>query len=545
MIPLEHPSWWIDKCVNDLYFLCRCVLQTLEDGTPGFKDLYHPTHRRMTDFLTKYAVEGQHCILLFPRHWIKSYIITCGWAMQRIMKNALTSKRESFLFSHAVEPRAIALKGRIKHNLLYNGFLKTLLSMTNPEVAKQLINPKDTAELWTKEEDRVWGNVLMTGAVEKTLESTHFNIHIGDDLVVKENSKTTGQLNKVEDWWKLARPLLSPGGIEILVGTRYGFDDLYGRLIDKFIKPEKNYNLKSPIVELHRDNWHLLQADCWEDQENEKGSTYPIKFPEKELKRLEIEMGDEFSYQYRNAPIAKGTRKYKRGDFHYYDEADIPKIVNTVFLLDVTDKDKETSDYTGMVVVDIGVDKKAYIRMARRKKVTDSALIDEICKVAPHYNPATINVESTKFLTILELMELLVPKKLSDGDIPQGYREFVKTLPHIISELKHRGRNKFVRIENMHGYVERGTILFPRRGAEDLIEELLRLRAWKTDDTADAFGYLQDVLVFPQKTDPERVFIVPERLKKSGEQIEREEWERYKKDCYADGAFPPNVDDIW
>ena len=540
---ISNPYEWIDGCINDLYLMCRCVLQTIEDGTPGFKDLYRPTHKRITDFLTKYAVAGQHCILLFPRHWLKSYLISCGWVMQRLMKNALSGTREAFLFSHAVEPRAVALKGRIKHNLLYNDFFKLLLSLTNPEVAKQITDPENTAEIWTKEEDRIWGNTLMTGAVEKTLESTHFNVHIGDDLVVRENSNTSTQLDKVENWWKLARPLLSPNGIEILVGTRYGFDDLYGRLIEKFIKPEKDYNLKSPIVELHRDNWHLLQADCWEDQENETGSTFPILFPEKELKRLKEEMGDEFSYQYRNDPIAKGKRKYKRDKFVYYDDNVIPLIVNTVYLLDVTDKEKETSDYTGNVIADIGVDKKVYIRKAWREKITDRNLIDRLCEVAPHYNPGTIAIESTKYETILELLEIIVPQKIKCGDIPDGYREFVATLPHICRELKHRGRPKIIRIENMHGYVEDGTILFPRYGAEDLIEELLRLGSWKTDDTADAFGYLQDVLVFPEKTDPERVTLSDSRKKKSNAEIETEDWEKYKDDAFFGNAR--ESDDLW
>jgi len=351
-------------------------------------------------------------------------------------------------------------------------------------------------------------------------------------------------LTKVEDWWKLARPLLSPDGIEILVGTRYGFDDLYGRLIDRFIKPEKDYHLKSPIVELHRDNWHLLQADCWEDQKNETGSTFPYLFPEKKLKRLQIEMGDEFSYQYRNDPIAKGSHKYKRGDFQYYEEADLPLIVNTVFLLDVTDKDKETSDYTGFLVVDIGSDGKAYIRMAKRKKITDKKLIEEMCRVAPRYNPATIAIESTKYGTIQELMEIMVPQILRVGSVPDGYREFVSTLPHICSELRHRGRPKKVRIENMHGYVEDGTILFPRNGAEDLIEELLRLGSWKTDDTADAFGYLQDVLVFPDKLDPGRVTLSLEKKEKTLKEKEEQCWEQYKKDVYM-GNNPWDEENLW
>jgi hypothetical protein len=492
-------------------------------------------HGRISRFLKENAYEGQNLILLLPRHWIKSYFINCGWTMQRLLQNALSGRREGFLFSHAIEPNAIRLKGRIKHNLLYNEFLRGLLSLTNPEVAKQIDDPENTAELWTKEEDIIFGNRLMVGAVEKTLESQHFDIHIGDDLVVSGNSSTQMQIEKVKTWWKLARALLSPKGIEILIGTRYNFDDLYGFLIQKYVKPKKDYWLEAPVVEAHHGNWHLLQGDCWEDQEKETGSTFPVMFPEEKLKRLQIELEDEFHYQYRNTPIVRGQQKYKRDWFRRYNEGRIPKIVNTVMLLDVTDKEKMTSDFTGMVIADIGVDKKVYIRKGERRKVTDRNLIDWICEVAPHYNPATIAIESTKYETILELMEIVIPQKLRCGDIPEGYREFVATLPHICRELKHRGRPKLIRIENMCGYVQDGTILFPTDGADHLMEELLRLGSWKTDDTADAFGYLQDVLVFPNKKDPERTYIVPERLRKSPAERESDDWEQYKNDAYLGG----------
>ena len=527
---LSSASWWIEKACRDLYFLCRCILQTLEDPTPGYKDLYYPTHKRMCDFLEKYANPGQRCLILFPRHWIKSYIVSTGWSMQRLLRNAVSGKRDTFLLSHAVEPRAISLKGRLKHNLLYNDLLRTLLSAANPEVAKQLADPVNTAELWTKEEDRIWGNVLMTGAVEKTLESTHFSIHIGDDLVVRENSRTTQQLEKVKNWWKLTRSLLSPGGTEILVGTRWGFDELYGYLIDKFLKPKKNYNLEAPIVEVHRGNFHLLQATCWTDPIKKTGSTFPILFPEKKLYELREELEDEFPYQYESDPIAKGDQKYKRNHFKRYRFEDIPQIVYTVVLIDVTGKEKEQSNYTGIVVVDIGVDRKAYIRMGVRKKITNRNLIDWLCENIPQYNPATICMESTAYTTILELMELVIPQKLRRNEIPEGYRKVVSRFPFMCSELKHGGRPKKIRIENMHGYVEDGTVLFPHQGAEDLIDELLRLGSWGKDDIADAFGYLQDKLTFPEKTDPERVLIVPERLKLSDEEREKKDWEQYKKD---------------
>lgn len=544
---IADPREWIDLGCKDLYFLNRCILQTQESKAQGFQDLYPPMHGRIAKFLENHAYEEQNLLILLPRHWIKSYFINCGWTMQRLMKNALSGKRENFLFSHAVEPLAIRLKSRIKHNLRYNKFLRGLLSITSPEVAKQIDDPENTAELWTKEEDIIFGNRLMTGAVEKVLESQHFDVHIGDDLVVSGNSKTQTQLDKVKTWWQLARALLSPKGIEILIGTRYNFDDLYGFLIEKYLKPEKNYFLEEPVVEVHNGNWHLLQGDCWEDQEKETGSTFPTMYPEAKLKRLQIDMGDEFPYQYRNTPIARGQQKFKRDDFQYYEnDSKIPDIVNTVVLLDVTDKEKETSDFTGMVVADLGVDKHGYIRKGERKKVTDANLIDWMCRDIPKYNPATIAIESTKYETIVELMEFIIPEKLRGDDIPEGYREFVATMPHICRELKHRGRPKKIRVENMHGYVQTGEILFPRNGADHLIEELLRLGSWKTDDTADAFGYLQDVLVYPQKSDPEKVVLFSKREKMTPTEREEDDWEQYRKDVYL-GSTPAmeDIEDAW
>lgn len=540
---LTSPEWWIHKCVEDLYFLCRCVLQTLEDPTPGFKDLYYPTHNKICQFIQEYAVEKQKNLVLMPRNWLKSYIVTCGWTIQTILRNWVEGKRASFLISNATVSNAKEFLARIKYNFQYNEFFRGLASTINPELAHQLKDPENNAERWTLDEIQVLGNRIECGSVEGNLVSRHYWCMINDDLVNLENSRTKEQLMKTIEWWRLARSLLLPHGVEINIGTRWNFDDVYGHIIDKFIKPGKDYHIGKPIVELHTGGYNLLQMDCWSDVEKETGSTYPILFPEEKLKQLQIEQEDDFYGQYRNDPAAKGTTKYKRDWIRYYEEKDIPKIVNTVMLLDVTDKEKMTSDYTGMVIIDIGVDKKAYIRKGERKKKTDRNLIDWICDVAPRFNPATIAIESTKYETIVELMEIVIPQKLRNGDIPPGYKEFVATLPHICRELKHRGRPKKIRVENMCGYVQDGTVLFPRHGADDLIEELLRFGSWTTDDTADAFGYLQDVLVFPEKSDPEKVFIVPERLKKSPTQIEREQWEQYKLDSYI--GENPFDEDLW
>jgi len=96
----------------------------------------------------------------------------------------------------------------------------------------------------------------------------------------------------------------------------------------------------------------------------------------------------------------------------------------------------------------------------------------------------------------------------------------------------------------MHGYVKDKIVLFPRNGAEDLIEELLRLGSWRVDDTCDAFGYLQDVLVFPTKTDPERISLFSERAKKTPAEREEEDWGQYKRDVYL-GDNLGDETDLW
>ena len=106
---LSDPAWWRESILTDLYHLCRNVLITLEDTSPGFKDLYDKTHKRICSFVEKYAQPGHECLILCPRGWLKSYIITCGWLIQRVLRNIISGKREIWLLANAVEINALEL----------------------------------------------------------------------------------------------------------------------------------------------------------------------------------------------------------------------------------------------------------------------------------------------------------------------------------------------------------------------------------------------------------------------------------------------------
>jgi len=120
---LKDIDWWRDKCLNDLYFLCRVVLQTLEQPTPGYKDLYKPTHKHITTFVQENAKPEQRLLILCPRGWVKTYIITIGYTIQRILRNLVNKSGDTVLISNATFTNAQMFLNKIKYNFQYNELL--------------------------------------------------------------------------------------------------------------------------------------------------------------------------------------------------------------------------------------------------------------------------------------------------------------------------------------------------------------------------------------------------------------------------------------
>jgi hypothetical protein len=530
---LRDPDLFIQRCLNDLYFLCRAILCTLEDSKPGFKDLYYPTHQRICSFVQNYATEGQKLLILTPRGWVKSYVITVGWTVQRLLRNLTAGNREHQLISNATLPNAKNFLEKIKYNIQYNDLLRGLFKQFLP------IDPEADAEKWTQDFFQLGGNLVEVGSVEGNLVSRHYKIMINDDLVNKDNSNSKEQLMKTLDWWRLSQSLLLPNGIEINIGTRWAYDDLYGYFIDTFVKPDYKYmDAGKPIVEIHKDNYHMLWMDCWADPPNESGSTFPTLFPEKKLKEYQAQLKERFNGQYRNNPLALGKNPFREEWFSRWNQLDLPPVRNTVMIIDPSGKAQIDSDYTGIVVAHISSDKKVYIDHGKRYMITDKALAEWIIFNAPRWKPDSIFIEDSKYNSIYELLEILIPQLNRMGRISKDDYEYVKTIPYILQEVRPAGRPKPVRIRHLTGFFENGQFLLPHNGAEDLEEELIRFPSTK-DDVIDAMAYILDVLVYPRPDDPVKV-------SKTFEDKEEEEWDDYKDICLVGGEIRrEDFDDLY
>ncbi|MCK7532367.1 MAG: hypothetical protein MZV63_15705 [Marinilabiliales bacterium] len=232
-----------------------------------------------------------------------------GWTVQRLLRNLTAGRREHQLISNATLPNAKNFLEKIKYNIQYNDLMRGLFKGLLPA------DPEADAEKWTQDCFQVGGNLVEVGSVEGNLVSRHYKIMINDDLVNKDNSNTKEQLLKTLDWWRLSQSLLLSNGIEINIGTRWAYDDLYGYFIDSFIKPEFKYmESGKPMVEIHKGNYHMLWMDCWSDPVNERGSTFPTLFSEEKLKEYQAQLKERFNGQYRNNPwLSERTRSKKNG----------------------------------------------------------------------------------------------------------------------------------------------------------------------------------------------------------------------------------------
>lgn len=516
---LTDVNFWREKCLNDLFFLCRVVLQTLESPTPGYKDLYKPTHKVMADFVTENA-KPEHNVLLFcPRGWVKSYVITIGFTIQKILQNLISGSGDTILISNATLGNSQMFLKKIKYNFEYNELLRRLF----PEIPRE---PEKEAKRWTMNEIELGRTLVEVGSVEGNLVSRHYSILINDDLVNKDNCSTPEQINKVIDWWKLARSLLESKGTEIIIGTRWHYDDVYGYILQNFmgfdVETYKKHR-EHPIVRVDKDNYHYLRLVCWQDPINEKGSTFPTLFPEEKLHRIKREQGEHFNTQYLNDPIAAGEQIFKQSWVHYWQRGELPDVRNTYLLVDPSGKDTDSSDRTGMVVVSAGCDKRFYVQYARGEKKTDLQAVEWMLEIASYYQPIMIGIEENKFEVYRDLAGYLIPQMKKMGKIAKGSEAYISSCLNIMFPLRHRNRPKEIRVKNLTGWFEAGNILLPPTGATDLKNELMFFGRTRYDDVVDALAYILDVGVFPSPNSPP---VKP--LLTSGENFSEEEkkfWE--------------------
>lgn len=465
---------------EDLYFLGRQVL--------GYTDMSPKLHRRMTNHITN-ARKPKHAkfrLTLVPRGSLKSSCITVGFGIQQVIRDPDTRGLIASEEFETAKKFLAEIKGHMEENPEFIKHYGNLVGKKKWSESEIIVS---TRKRWRKEP------TITAAGIDVTKVGLHYDWIIIDDPHSRKNVNTPEQIAKVKEWYRLVLSLLDPGGILIVIGTRWHYDDLYGWLIQLEREREEAGR---------RRRFRILEADAFDgtlaDLRNGRVTTDRLLWPERlDADYLLDQLIDQgpyiFSCHYRNRPIDDETAKFKKSWLRFID----PQVLTSGQLgpskfYQVVDpaRDEDGKDYTVISTFQVLANWQTIIREVRRGKWDEDETIDQMIRAYKLWKPKKIGFEAVAF-------QKTYARFIKREVIRKGLR-----LP--IIELKPDTRvTKRMRILSLVPYVKEGFILFPGESVEKLkgnlalaADEMLRYPKVANDDILDTMAYLDQLISRPQ-----------------------------------------------
>lgn len=433
----------------------------------GYKDLNN-IHQDLCSFLVD---DGLFKLILMPRYTFKSSIATIGYCLFNLVREPNTriliysdasTKAEGFLTSIKAH-----IEGKVSGSVWRKemGPWETDIKSGKWSGSQISIDLRDT----THPEPNV-----DTGGIETTKVGFHYDIIIFDDIVSNINVTTSAQMEKVYNCYRTALSLLVPlKGKVVIIGTRWNFGDMYGRLI---AESEEGGGFKTLIIDGENDKKYGkycfssigLTKDFIDQKRKDTGSYLT-------------------SCLYKNNPIDDETATFKSRDFSFYGDIKPDDLYITM----TCDPAGQGEDYTAITVV--GTDNKMDLHILEiiNEHLLPDGIIDKLISLSIKYKIQMLGLETNFFRGMLK-QELDRRIDIERADNPKftlfGVKEFEAS--------SRRGEGKNNRIMALQPYHERGALKFPGKRLELLEKEfkelsiqMLQFPHSAHDDILDALAY--------------------------------------------------------
>lgn len=319
------------------------------------------------------------------------------------------------------------------------------------------------------------GSMICTGA-GGAITGRGADLLIIDDPV--KNDAEAGSptyRDSVYEWFRAtAFTRLEPGGMLVLLMTRWHEDDLAGRLLRD--EPDKYRLLNFPAFAEEGDELNRKPGE----------PLWPERYNRDMLKEIRQTLGEySFSALYMQKPAPASGGIFKRKHCRYFDEQpghyvleDGRSVLKSGVLVtaacDLAVTVGAKSDYTVLIVGGTTRDGDLLILDIIREKIEGAGHLDMLRRVYSRHRPALIGIEAVQYqisLVQAAAAEGLPVKKL----VPFG--------------------DKLARALPAAAKMEAGKVFF-RRNAPwlgELLDELLKFPNARRDDQVDAFAYLCDI----------------------------------------------------
>ncbi len=368
-----------------------------------------------------------------------------------------------------------------------------LLGLTQSLAHQYLINIKRELESNTtlqddlgpfKEETDEWGGsslVIPKYGARITAVSTEQSIRgvrhlqyrpdviIADDIEDLQSVRTQESRDKTYEWFK--GDILPAGGPDtkvVVIGNLLHEDSLIRRL--------KGEIESGTMKGIYRE-FPLIHEKL--------GVLWPGKYPdEKAIEEERSKLSDELSWQreFMLKIVPAEDQVIKREWIQRYENDEFPSFENdqyswTKIGIDLAISEKSSADYTAMVIGSFFGqygNSKLYIHAYPVNERLDfPATLDKAKILADTANPGRKS-------------QLLIEDVAYQRALPQQLRRYW----YDAKGVNIRGMDKRTRLSLLSQFIKDGKILFPRKGAEKLIEQIVGFGAEAHDDLVDAFTIL-------------------------------------------------------
>lgn len=436
---LKRARW---MCRTDLHFLCTEVL--------GYRDIRVDVHGPVLNIVQKFPLPlaehitnvdivkpnfirylphkdlyslpgGRRVLLLDPRSGLKTTINAISHSIQWL----LNYPHIAVAIIQSSDQKAQDIIKEIKYHFQYNQRFREIFPDYCPQKGisdwgnmNGFTLPNKIAVCEALRASPHKEPSVMSGSIDKGLAGYHFDVMKFSDIVEPNNTRTSQQIENVCFQFAMQENLLvRPDSWIDVEGTRYHHADLYGRIIDGWLKasPEdrkwrihvRGCYLKDTYGQPRQYTPDELALPFAHDDKGQFISWWPDRFPVTllESERVDPARSEEvFATQRLNDPIAmQGSRrpfpvndKYpvmiSRDDF-----ARVPIAYYTISI-DTADTQNVRSNFT---VFSVGAwDKygRCYICEIVREKFLPDEIVKKLFELNKKYRPRTVFIEETAFV---------------------------------------------------------------------------------------------------------------------------------------------------
>jgi predicted phage terminase large subunit-like protein len=298
---------------------------------------------------------------------------------------------------------------------------------------------------------------------------------------------------KVHEWFKAtAYTRLEPGGIFVIIMTRWHEDDLCGRILKEFNIREVNKDFLSrmdifdqsenPINEvlLEDEEWLLLKLPAIAKENDPLGrllgeALWWQRYPLNRLESTRIAIGSYwFSALYQQSPSPAGGSIFRRRDFRYFEcENDIYTLNNsydeenrksfrfdecTIFaVMDLAATVKSSSDFTVVLVFALAPNHRILVLDIIREKFEGADHLTLIKNVYNKWHPTLIGIETVQYQ--IALIQSAIRQGLPVKQLKADKDKLSRALPagaalengtiYFKSNTKLRSKMQYLNMENM------------------------------------------------------------------------------------------------